>query len=755
MSGSRFADVERDVSEGIVWRLQSALSMHQRLQQLSGEETTVHLHDIDTCLGTMWPSSALMAETFLADFKQHSEDYVTHMQHLGGEVVSADHTFKVSVNIGYQRAGDQSWVTLYDSLFCLMNKDGAVLSFQLVKDRCFETVASQFTDVQERNRRLGKELKVIALDNCCQWRDKLQNLLGDVRVVLDIFHAVQRITKTIPMGNVFRRDLLVDIRNLFRRPGDQGPRRTQRTPDQDTLKENFAAFRQKWTGVASNEGQAALSQETHKALTNLERHIEKGCLSEIDVGVGTNKNERLHQLLNHSAVAVARIGPEMANALLTLIFYRWNESKNIPPNVFFNTDKVIKPIWSHIDMEVPQVDPDQDITDTRYNPSPPHESVTTDTGEEASATQTTEKASTSNLSEVESSMSEEESSMFHDVAHKLDTVFSCLKKKMSARNLNRECFYEAYRHPEVAFGNGLKDGDNHEQMLNNLSSLKMQAQETSTLPQVQHMLSATYDSNTLKEEMISLANSLRRPVYTVTGESPLASALVPFLHEDGIYDAYPLCLAVSQQNGRLRVYMTSEAEPAPDEEDEDQTAATFQPKPKQDIISCRCGESRTDGTTQSCVHKPGASYRTRCKCYRTGRGCSLSCNCKQCANPMGERPTQSSQQKRKQKLTTVRRLIRRKPGQKFVTEELEIHRTGPWTDLDTFALYLVNSKLQSHKRNKAAVQTRHLCAALEEVRAVCVQRCNGSMEEHSEAQCSGKVQHMKKRYAVMCDIKDV
>ena len=53
--------------------------------------------------------------------------------------------------------------------------------------------------------------------------------------------------------------------------------------------------------------------------------MERGCLSHIKVGRGTNRNERLHRQLN-SVIKGNRYGPEMGTALITLLFFRHNEN---------------------------------------------------------------------------------------------------------------------------------------------------------------------------------------------------------------------------------------------------------------------------------------------------------------------------------------------------------------------------------------------------------------------------------------------
>ncbi|KAL9977216.1 hypothetical protein ACROYT_G014595 [Oculina patagonica] len=54
---------------------------------------------------------------------------------------SADHTFKVSSNIGFWCEG--KWIQLYDGLFIVMNEIGVVLSWELCKGTAFHKVEDQ------------------------------------------------------------------------------------------------------------------------------------------------------------------------------------------------------------------------------------------------------------------------------------------------------------------------------------------------------------------------------------------------------------------------------------------------------------------------------------------------------------------------------------------------------------------------------------------------------------------------------------
>ena len=58
---------------------------------------------------------------------------------------------------------------------------------------------------------------------------------------------------------------------------------------------------------------------------NLKKHVEKGCVSGIPPGRGTENNERLHRYLNRSFLrGTTCLSVEVAKAVLTVLFYVYN-----------------------------------------------------------------------------------------------------------------------------------------------------------------------------------------------------------------------------------------------------------------------------------------------------------------------------------------------------------------------------------------------------------------------------------------------
>ena len=137
--------------------------------------------------------------------------------------LSIDHTFKMAANIVYLRP-DGRWITQYNSLFSVLNNIGQVITWQLTKsssiiDECNDLLS----ELKERMLLQETQLTELHVDNCCNIREKVQELLGrHIRVCLDIFHATQRITRVIQKRHPLCKQVMKDVKLLFRDPGDKG-----------------------------------------------------------------------------------------------------------------------------------------------------------------------------------------------------------------------------------------------------------------------------------------------------------------------------------------------------------------------------------------------------------------------------------------------------------------------------------------------------------------------------------------------------
>ena len=126
------------------------------------------------------------------------------------------------------RDGDKRWITQYGALFCVLNSLGQVVTWKLASGVAFDSIQDLLVQLRERMQQQGKTLKVFSIDNCCAWRNKLQSVFGkELKVSLDIFHAVKRVGDKIPKRHHLRRDCMNEWSLVFRDPTDHGTKRSK------------------------------------------------------------------------------------------------------------------------------------------------------------------------------------------------------------------------------------------------------------------------------------------------------------------------------------------------------------------------------------------------------------------------------------------------------------------------------------------------------------------------------------------------
>ena len=212
------------------------------------------------------------------------------MSQIQAECLSCDHTFKLASHIGIYHNG--KWIPQYDSLFIMQNEIGEILFWQLTMGTSYASVCDGIEQLKHRN--LDK-MKLIMIDNCCMWRKSF----GDqVKVKLDIFHAVKRISTVLSKKHPYFYSALQDFRLIFCMPGDNGAKRTKCTPDINSLLNNINAFLDKWSNITDCCGNLLITPAVLKEVDHLKVHMNRGCLSDIPPSFGTYKNENLHRSLN-------------------------------------------------------------------------------------------------------------------------------------------------------------------------------------------------------------------------------------------------------------------------------------------------------------------------------------------------------------------------------------------------------------------------------------------------------------------------
>jgi len=172
----------------------------------------------------------------------------------------------------------------------MLNEKGQVLTSQLTKGASFVEVTGLLKSLAVRS---NQQLIAVYVDDCCKLGKKTNDLLGSHKSVkLDLFNAVQRISKTI---HVHASQFLKELRMVFRSDGDCGDKILFPTPSSQKLIENLDKFIAKWQ---QNDKTTTLFQpETASTLERLRKHMQFGWLSDIPVGAGPNRNETLHQRL--------------------------------------------------------------------------------------------------------------------------------------------------------------------------------------------------------------------------------------------------------------------------------------------------------------------------------------------------------------------------------------------------------------------------------------------------------------------------
>ena len=134
---------------------------------------------------------------------------------------------------------------------------------------------------------------VIVTDKCCFDCKAIQKVLGsETRVLLDIFHAINRIIKELPAPSRYKgfpcnlERIQQSVAWIFRQADDRVGVRKKLTPSRlfqmkalDSLILEIDALKGK---------QKLSSNNLTNAITNLKSHIEHGCTEYIPVGVVTS-----------------------------------------------------------------------------------------------------------------------------------------------------------------------------------------------------------------------------------------------------------------------------------------------------------------------------------------------------------------------------------------------------------------------------------------------------------------------------------
>ena len=294
---------------------ESILAMNYRaFYRINGNIPTASFYDSPLYSS---PGNDKLMQIFLSYYKQIKASITNFFLATRCRILSCDHTFKVSKHIGIIRDSDSAFVNQFQNLYVALNENGEVLTWKLTTSTELKQIDHIILDLKERFSISGDKLDMILVDDCCHVRNFYQCYFPHVPIKLDIFHAVQRVIKTLPKGTVESQKFAKEVGLLFRRDGDVGEERMFATPDPECIESNMEQLLFKWRGK--------LSVATVNAIENLRHHVRKGCVSEIPPSAGTTLNERLHRHLKRSMLCGASsISPELALPILALVLYVWS-----------------------------------------------------------------------------------------------------------------------------------------------------------------------------------------------------------------------------------------------------------------------------------------------------------------------------------------------------------------------------------------------------------------------------------------------
>ena len=200
-----------------------------------------------------------------------------------------------------------------------LNEKGEVLGWRLTKSTKFSEIEDLLKGIKQRLDSKDKTINMVCVDNCCNVRNKYTQIFSGTEVKLDLFHACQRIKKTLNKAETTANSFMREFSQIFRRDDDQGSARLKYTPAKGQLEKNLNSLIERWINVPNSP---LGNSQTTREIEHLRLHIQKGCLSHIPPGCGTERNEQLHRLLNRSLITGAtRISVELAIALLSVLFY--------------------------------------------------------------------------------------------------------------------------------------------------------------------------------------------------------------------------------------------------------------------------------------------------------------------------------------------------------------------------------------------------------------------------------------------------
>ncbi|XP_057302830.1 uncharacterized protein LOC130636992 [Hydractinia symbiolongicarpus] len=644
-NGNNFAAIERILSGSF---LDHYFRSFGKLKTLGIPPYKNHFKSIS-------PSDNLIKKCFVMHYQGNVEHFDWHFHHVQVKMLSCDHTFKCAANIGYEKNG--RWVMQFDSVFIILNEMGKVKNFRLTKGTSFEVISSLFEKIAVQ----AELVESICIDNCCHWRNKLQEIFPKCSVKLDLFHAIQRLTKTLSKKHPFFHDVCREVGLIFRQANDLGTSRKKSTASIEQINNCLDCFVKKWQNINYN-GWNIFNANFYKEVKNLKHHISLGCVSNIQVGMGTNRNERLHRELK-SLVKRNKLGVQTAISLLAQMFYIHN--------CRIDGHMVAPPIWS-IEKNLGNILPMHSLTD-QFNECHAkidavdlaYESLLLDKSNGPTDHNYTKDAQTSGtitlakvLLHISSKITKELSTRLYryqgysTVPTENWSPLQYYQACQKAQSMKPETLQEVLTSMQLTLRpstgciyndlfNVMKDLSTKEELPKEMcdfinGSLSQDGGITSfktfLANHLQEFKSTSRYNNCIEGEVLdnsmSMLDNYQIGILTfgdafgisvVVIPSCLDIPILPLIAKDSVVSKPVFVLYDGVKDA---FFILEEQIQGPSEQNE---------------IHCSCGKNDKD-LKKRCV------YNYRCKCFRAGIDCSLKCTCKGCHN---SRPSKAGQKRRR------------------------------------------------------------------------------------------------------------
>ena len=142
---------------------------------------------------------------------------------------------------------------LFTPVFICMNNIGQVVGWQFTSTTSIDEVCSLLTHIKNRAQ---EDIRLhIFVDNCCSVRNKLQGIFSEnADIKLDVFHAIQRITRKIPKRHPLFNQCKNELKLIMRDPSDAGKTRTIMTTSSEVMLKNLENFEKNGEFVSSVVG---------------------------------------------------------------------------------------------------------------------------------------------------------------------------------------------------------------------------------------------------------------------------------------------------------------------------------------------------------------------------------------------------------------------------------------------------------------------------------------------------------------------